>query len=495
MKKIGAMALALILMAVLLLAGCQNKQPDDKTDPSDKLGQMLQVSSTVFKKLEGGYHEYLEASKAYGKLVPYIGRRSMLSMGDGVHVDQEWWGFCTTDGLVVTDAVYSSIEWTETEAGNGVYVMTRIDEDDPMKSHAWMAADDGKWVVDLGENGYMVDCGNSRILTSTTRQASVSYTIYDYYGKQITVIEPMTGEEMYMSGFSGGYAFVERFVGGDYTETTPYGYYINRNGKEVFPYSFMAGQDFENGMAVVRATDGFYGIVRDNGTWFVEPSYFDITRYGNYFVLNDNYDCAVIDSTGKEVARFIETGNVWLTVGKEVLYRTTDDSTLRYLTTGEPVINSKTGDEVQDDSWTTDTLVSQYDASKHRLYVMDYYGTVKYTVDDYESTYECDGKFLAVHCHSNYEKYNWMDIKTGELILTTTDQLYESARTGWYYRATRHSNATLYQMSTGEQIKFPSDHLVVQTVDGKLYYQLYNETQMILMNADMDVLIKLSNKK
>ena len=75
MKKIGAMALALILMAVLLLAGCQNKQPDDKTDPSDKLGQMLQVSSTVFKKLEATKKTfvYMLNKKAEGGVADKLG--------------------------------------------------------------------------------------------------------------------------------------------------------------------------------------------------------------------------------------------------------------------------------------------------------------------------------------------------------------------------------------------------------------------------------------
>lgn len=495
MKKSILVVLSLVLAVALLMTGCQPTE-EKEPDASDKLGDMLQVSSTVFNKLEGGYHEYLEASRQYGKLVPYIGKRTLVDMGDGTHVEYNWWGFCTTDGKIVTDAVYSNVQWFETEGGNGVYVMDRIDEDDPFEFEAWMAADDGKWVVELGKNGYLVDCGNSRIVTSIANvDESVSYTIYDYYGKFIYEVKPMDGEQIYMNGFSGGYAFLERFIGSE-GENTPYGYYINRNGGQMFPYSFSTGQSFENGTAIVSDLDGFYGILKDNGTWFIEPGYEHIQRYGDYFVMNDGYDCIVIDSSATEVARFIETGNVRLTIGKNtVLYSTTDDSTLRYLSSGEAVINSATGWEVQDYGWSTDTLLSQVDEDEHLLYVMDYSGSVQYTVENYGELYENDDYYIVVHTHKDYDTAKWVDIKTGKVKLTTEDTLYESELDGWYYRDNGKANATLYQMSTGKQIKFPADHLIVQEVDGDIYYQIYNKTQMILMNEDMDILVKVYGEK
>ncbi len=493
MKKKMLVMLSLVLTITLLMAGC--KPTEEKPDTSDKLGDMLQVSSTVFNQLEGGYNEYLEASRQYGKLVPYIGKRTLVNMGGGHHEEYNWWGFCTTEGLVVTDAVYSNVQWFETEAGNGIYVMERIDEDDPTTLKAWMAADDGKWVVSLGENGYLVDCGNSRIVTSVADvDDSTPYSIYDFYGNLVHEIRPLDNEQIYMDGFSGGYAFLDRLVSeGD--AVTPYGCYINRNGNEVFPYTFSSGQPFENGKAIVCDVNGFYGILKDNGTWFIEPGYEHIQRYGDYFVLDDGYDCMVLDDAANEIARFIGTGNVFLTIGKdEVLYSTTDDNTLRYLRTRAPVINADTRKSLRDYDWSTSTLLSQVDEKAHVLYVMSYDGTVKYTVEDHGESFTTED-YIIVQTHSDSDTVKWVDIDTGKVKLTTDDTLIESAQDGWYYRDNGKTNATLYQMATGKQIKFPADQLIVQEIDGSIYYQIYNETQMILMNEDMDVLVKLSNKK
>ena len=159
--------IVVLLAALLLISGCakQTEPPGEEQDGK------LNVS-TDWSKLDDGakplpsigsrwYAEYtgqLILRDDYGPLIPYAGLRVM----------EEWpaisgclYGLMTTDGVVVTDAVYSEVTRPtyyigERQRSHPLLVLRRGDQTNEEYGHKRdlaIAADDGSWCTDFDYRG------------------------------------------------------------------------------------------------------------------------------------------------------------------------------------------------------------------------------------------------------------------------------------------------------------------------------------------------------
>lgn len=488
----------LVLAMVLTLTGC-NPPADGTSNPDGhKRPASLMTADEVFQTLDGGYHEYFEPKDGgYGQLVPYVGRVEMYEIAETDEITYfSWWGLCTADGYAVTDAVYTAIEWYELENGNAVFELREQDVDammageDDYTDRGWIIAQDGSWMIECGDRAYLYSTSNYRMVV-TTYTDPVWYRFYDYDGKAVGQLQAKRGQELSLQPFSGGYAYVEHWSA-EHGETV--GYYINRKGDRVFTNDFVYGDSFENGKAVACIVGEQYGILNENGTWFVEPKYGHITRTDNYFVLSDGSGCTVIDTNGHEWRRLENTTHVSLVVGKRVLYSTDHDDSLRYLDSGERVINDKTRTAVTIYDTFGDTFLTTHDKKEHRLYLLDYDGHVINEIPDFKHVAGYDDHYLSVYSYSDENRLQLINLSDGTQRLSTYGYAYATPIPGWYCIDDGKGNYTLRNMSNSEQIRFPHTELLVQKFGGKIYYQTFNTEIAVLMNDTMTPIVKLKNK-
>lgn len=490
-----AIWLAIAAMA-LAFGGCnpsKNASGQDHERPTS-----LMTKDDVFQTLDGGYHEYFEPrAEGYGQLVPYVGgMRKDTVVAGGDEITCMWWGLCTADGKAVTDAVYTSVDWYRLDDGTGVFELHEqdvdafLDGDETYSDHCWVIAEDGSWMIDGGDRSYLYGTENHRIVL-TTRDDPVWYRLYDYDGKAVASIEGKRGDELSLRQFSGGYAYVEHWSA-EHEQTV--GYYINRKGERVFTNDFSYGDVFEDGKAVVCLVGEQYGILNENGTWFVEPEYAQITRWDNYFVLNDGTNCSVMDSSGHEWRKFPNTNNVSLVVGKRVLYATDRDDTLRYLDSNDVVVNTGNRKAITVRDTYSPTFLTSKNEKEHLLHLVDYTGREIAVIEDFGHVGSYDDRYLYVYSHSNEKELRLIRLTDGAQVLSTTGFAYSTPLADWYCVDESDGNYTLRNMTNNEQIRFPNTNLLVQQFGGKVYYQTFNTTVSVLMDEHMTPILKLKNE-
>jgi hypothetical protein len=166
--------IAILLAALLFLGGCaaQKEPPPATPSPppvqSEEQGGELTVSADWSKLDDGGkplppvgsrwYDEYtgrLILRDDYGPLIPYAGLRLMA---DWPAITGCLYGLMTTDGVVVTDAVYSSVTSPSYSVGEkqishpllALYTRTQPDEVYVYGRDSWaIAARDGSWCTEF----------------------------------------------------------------------------------------------------------------------------------------------------------------------------------------------------------------------------------------------------------------------------------------------------------------------------------------------------------
>lgn len=159
-------ACALALAGLLLLSGCTtapDQAPDQTPDQTEsptrgpavqtdwsKLGEREKPLESVESRWYDEYTDHLTPRDDYGTLVPYIGLRLM---NDWVGRVGYLYGLMTTDGKVVTDAVYSKVyRATDYSGGRGhTLPVIVLKQGDPTLREVWdpakyaVAAADGSW--------------------------------------------------------------------------------------------------------------------------------------------------------------------------------------------------------------------------------------------------------------------------------------------------------------------------------------------------------------
>ena len=170
--------IVILLAALLLLSGCfvQKEMPSITPSPSpnqsEERSEELTVS-TDWSKLDGGdkplpsvgsrwYDEYtgqLISRDDYGTLIPYAGLRLMADWPASTGC---LYGLMTTDGIVVTDAVYSNVVSPRYYMGAKqmwhplltLYMGIQTDDGDGNLRGYWaIAASDGSWCTDFCYRG------------------------------------------------------------------------------------------------------------------------------------------------------------------------------------------------------------------------------------------------------------------------------------------------------------------------------------------------------
>ena len=191
---------AMLLAVLLILSGCAVREGFSPTPPSPPPTQSGEQSgeltvSADWSKLEDGdkpppsvgsrwYDDYtgqLILRDDYGKLIPYAGLRLM---DDWPATTGCLYGLMTTDGVVVTDAVYSAVRspcyYMGEKQGShpllALYMMTQPDETYEYGRSLWaIAASDGSWCTEFCYLG-MRACEDSLLLFEDDRITYMSPT-------------------------------------------------------------------------------------------------------------------------------------------------------------------------------------------------------------------------------------------------------------------------------------------------------------------------------
>lgn len=218
--------LAGLLALLLLLAGCQAEENNTAPEPEpvkipaedspahpaetvtvhwDTLEERTPAVSTAKRLSDGPLEDFIPGD--YGVVVPYIGGEQRVcegyweAGGKPAYTTQYLYGFCTTDGTILTDPVYQDIyrlEWYNESSGRSqilpVWVASRTMRDESREDYGgWytargLLAADGSWYTGLRfEDGLLAAC-DSRLLIAESRESAVLLSIED--GSEICRYSP-----------------------------------------------------------------------------------------------------------------------------------------------------------------------------------------------------------------------------------------------------------------------------------------------------------------
>lgn len=135
------------------------------------------VTTIANRISDGPLPEFLPAD-SYGAILPYIGGEQSFSYYEGDPYSADFlYGLCTTDGTILTDAVYSSVyqaSWHDTAFGRShdlpvwVFTQTAQREDGQYYTSVGLAALDGSWFTGMkfeaSLNTYIFTCSNGLLM-------------------------------------------------------------------------------------------------------------------------------------------------------------------------------------------------------------------------------------------------------------------------------------------------------------------------------------------
>lgn len=194
-------------------------------------------------------------SDDYGCIVPFLGRFSdcyyvptdgLWNMADvGDKSKEAFFGICTTDGIVITDAVYNDVEELRDEFGNAYFCFyrDRVETEEGERlvkvteyyPSVTVIPQDGSWAVEVP----YADCrcthiSQERIVTRTWSGTGAS--IADFEGNILFSKSEGTSENLRyidISKYRNGYAKVETVVGESYDNRQNRIFYVDLYGNEV----------------------------------------------------------------------------------------------------------------------------------------------------------------------------------------------------------------------------------------------------------------------
>ena len=365
-----------LLLSVLMLiscafAGC--KEPEVKTG-NEAFFELRETPTDIASEKSDGelisrlfetYKTSIAASKDYGELIPFVGKYLTYTPTDplvAATVTIPVYGFCKTDGTIVCDAVFTYVRKCDIGDGTFVYEIGTGTDGSVAGKRAVMKSD-GSWILDIKEGGFMLSSMGGgmfavrRPIRLYRNGVLTPFFYYDFhnangkrlftFNKELTVA-PNT--DITFGNFSDGLIPVTVKVKDPAQDTeTVENYYINKKGEIQFTPFLYAGE-FNEGLAIVSAEEGLYGVIKTDGTYLLTPKYTEIKYYSSkgYYLCEEEACWTVFDKTGKMVTRVMcQNSDVTIIDSKSIIYRKISRDTNRaeflFSETNKPLVCASTG--------------------------------------------------------------------------------------------------------------------------------------------------------
>ena len=484
--------------------------------------------------------------------LPYSGScKQYNSVGE----DGEIWGempfekmgLCTTDGTIVTDAVYSSIYKASVGKGeNGLeyYTLTKefvhgTDENGFPQADTitTVCALDGSWsytAKDRSINHIVFDSQSGKMRVALLEGnvmtgPDFTYSLVDVQSGKTLMTESVRDGWIYFGDFNGGIAPVTVTTYGE--EVYSDGYYIDLDGNKLFG-GFSDCTEFSGGVAVVhiykesddgekKARSTVAGVIDTNGEYIVPPQY-------DYIYLNGSMKCALFEKDDEhylgyysdpsklaESIRKLDSPAGMCTysfVGKDsgILHcynRRDGFHEFTDLKTGKKIVSKQYGKSPNiAPNWDSDIL-ALYDKSTRQFTFMDKSGETlaQYTCpSDSDYFNSLSESYVTIYANETYDSLAVLDIKNNKLIGTfdNTDiyqaigDRYLVMSTSWQEGDEWHHSYSLYDAKTGEYLLQGIKELTPLYFENAGYFRYFDGAYLYLAcvnDGEVQVIMKIRN--
>lgn len=370
MKKF-CLLLCFVLLISCLFVGCKDVEVKTGAEAFFELRETPtgiaseKSDGELISRLFSKYTSSVAASKDYGELVPFVGKYLTYTPSNpdvkGT-VTIPVYGFCKTDGTIVCDAVFTYVRKCDIGDGTFVYEIGTGTDGSVAGKRAVMKSD-GSWILDIKEGGFMLNAMGGgmfavrRPIRLYRNGVLTPFFYYDFhnangkklftFNKELTV-DPNT--KITFGNLSDGLVPVTVETKDPATDSvTITNYYVNKKGEMQFtPFLYVGA--FNEGLAIVSAEEGLYGVIKTDGTYLLTPKYTQIKYYSSkgYYVCEEEACWTVFDKTGKMVTRVMcQNSDVTMIESKSIIFRRISRDTSKaefiFAETNRPVVSSSTG--------------------------------------------------------------------------------------------------------------------------------------------------------
>lgn len=355
-KRIAALAAAAAM--VLALGSCGKGAETALTATADDAPVFMLSSlpdigkyepAQNYKRYSNSYCGKLTPGN-YGTLIPFVGRDSEFSPPEDPEtvINESLYGLMTVDGKVVVDPVYTAFDIYDIGGGKSILALTSVpgDSSDPNNFHNLLtvAASDGSWVVNRID-AYVVSSSGGKIVLNIydDKKGCNCVEVLDLKGKQLAAYDNAISDYGYLDGIL--YILKES---SDFDEYYDYvTELIDDNGNTVLEgYNLCSA--LKNDLAVAREGD-YFGIVRRDGTWLLDPVYENVETIGvdtQYYHAGVNGSGVLLDSKGNIISRYDgeSYGRNYIIAGNSLVFnRMLDDDVTYYNIDGKPITCKESG--------------------------------------------------------------------------------------------------------------------------------------------------------
>jgi hypothetical protein len=274
----------------------------------------------IYTRLSDDYMPELVPSDDYGMLVPYVGEvLYVYYVSEDYDIESYAAGYCeglvTTDGMIVTDAVFVSINRpsyydasTDSYIDSSLYILEKPVELETAgeiyaeKSCA-VCALDGSWITPFD---YIKIIRCDQVMLLFTDYETKNFDVMDYSGKilynskELDCFAQLQGYPFY---YPGGGDPSPKDSGGGYIalwdSNASMCAFMNEMSRELTITEFSYAQGFSEGLAAVEK-DGLWGYIDTGFSQVIAPAYKEADSFSNgtAVVLLPSGENAVIDTWG-----------------------------------------------------------------------------------------------------------------------------------------------------------------------------------------------------
>ncbi|MBQ8696577.1 MAG: WG repeat-containing protein [Clostridia bacterium] len=230
-------------------------------------------------------------SEEYGELIPYLGYEkefSLYAYGDWQDWKQRYYGLCTTDGVIVTDPVYSAVYMGE----DGYYILKGQPAEVELEYYSdylypfYIAKSDGSEVVSLSSPAAV--CGHFAEDIYFTRTSYVDESGWKMYSASGELLLEYRQDDIYF--------YIPTVHGNGTVSVKSEGteYFVDSRFQctsAIFKSITYIGED----LYIVEELSGKYGVIDIDGRYVVAAEYDYLTKADNGFYAVRGGEIAITD--------------------------------------------------------------------------------------------------------------------------------------------------------------------------------------------------------
>ena len=287
-------AILLLLALALLLSGCVRKQAQPPLQELLKLDELFSLAAppeeppapTVEEPLApqtagdplpstGVWVDesvYTPRAQAEAKYTRPAGDLSRYVPGQGpvypYCAGENQYGFCTAEGVLVTDPIYEEIGVLNVYDSLGFSLLYRViphpSGPDDRPQYGVVAAD-GSFAIDCTYDSVFFDEEN---IKCTRGEMTEEYDLYDRQGR---LLLSARGLDYTFSAEFPEERRGEWFLVYSYTDSPLENYYVSADSRRLGPYFYT--YPFSEGLACVSEDGSTFGYIDETGAWAITPRY------------------------------------------------------------------------------------------------------------------------------------------------------------------------------------------------------------------------------